>query len=50
MRMTVDLQEMFLKNNVMNGEKKIIEAWIDDPDIQNQGVQSRKEIYDREKK
>ena len=50
MRMTVDLQEMFLKNNVMNGEKKIIEAWIDDPNIQNQGVQSRKEIYDREKK
>ena len=50
MRMTVDLQEMFLNNNVMNGEKKIIEAWIDDPDIQNQGVQSRKEIYDREKK
>ena len=50
MRMTVDLQEMFLKNNVMMGEKKVIEAWIDDPDIQNQGVQSRKEIYDREKK
>lgn len=50
MRMTVDLQEMFLKNNVMMGEKKIIEAWIDDPNIQNQGVQSRKEIYDREKK
>ena len=50
MRMTVDLQEMFLKNNVMMGEKKVIEAWIDDPNIQNQGVQSRKEIYDREKK
>ena len=50
MRMTTDLQDMFIKNNVMMGEKKIIEALIDDPSIENQGVQSRKEIYDREKK
>ncbi len=47
MGMTVDLQEMFLKNNVMMGEEKIIEAWIDDPSIENQGVSSRKELYDK---
>ena len=50
MRMTTDLQELFIKNNVMMGKKKIIEALVDDPGIENQGVQSRKEIYDREKK
>ena len=50
MRMTVDLQEIFLKDNVMRGEKKIIEALIDDPGIENQGITSRKDIYDREKK
>jgi hypothetical protein len=33
----------------MRGEKKIIEALIDDPGIENHGVTSRKEIYDREK-
>ena len=49
MRMTVDLQEIFLKDNVMRGEKKIIEALIDDPGIENQGITSRKDIYDREK-
>lgn len=45
MRMTTDLQDMFIKENIMNGERKIIEAMVDDPSIENQGVQSRKELY-----
>lgn len=49
MRMTVDLQEVFLETNVMNKERRIIEAYVDDPNIENRGVSSRKEIYDREK-
>lgn len=50
MRKTVDLQTAFIENNIMLGNPRIIEAMVDDPDIANQGVSSRKQIYSREAK
>ena len=46
MSTTVDLQLRFLETNVIEGKKRIIEAWISDPDIyKGSGPQSRKELY-----
>ena len=43
---TFDLQIDFLEKNVMQGKKRIIEAWISDPDVwKGAGPQSRKELY-----
>ena len=43
---TLDLQLDFLEKNVMQGNKRIIEAWITDPDVwKGAGPQSRKELY-----
>ena len=43
---TLDLQLDFLENNVIQGKKRIIEAWISDPDVyKGAGPQSRKELY-----
>ena len=43
---TLDLQIDFLEKNVMQGKKRIIEAWISDPDVwKGVGPQSRKELY-----
>ena len=43
---TFDLQRRFLETNVMQGKKRIIEAWISDPDVyKGFGPQSRKELY-----
>ena len=43
---TLDLQIKFLENNVIQGEKRIIEAWISDPDVwTGSGPQSRKDLY-----
>ena len=46
MRTTFDLQKRFLETNVMEGKKRIVEAWISDPDVwKGAGPQSRKEMY-----
>ena len=43
---TFDLQIKFLESNVIQGKKRIIEAWISDPDVwKGSGPQSRKELY-----
>jgi len=43
---TFDLQLDFLEKNVMQGKKRIIEAWISDPDVwKGAGPQSRKDLY-----
>ena len=43
---TFDLQMRFIETNVMNGQRRIIEAWVDDPGVyKGVGVQSRKELY-----
>lgn len=43
---TTDLQFKFLENNVMKDKRRIVEAWIDDPDVwKGSGPQSRKELY-----
>lgn len=43
---TVDLQMKFLESNVMGGKKRILEAWIDDPNVwKGHGPQSRKDLY-----
>jgi predicted esterase len=43
---TLDLQLDFLEKNVIEGKKRIIEAWISDPDVwKGAGPQSRKELY-----
>ena len=48
METTMDLQRRFLETNVMQGKKRIIEAWISDPDVyKGVGVQSRKELYSK---
>ena len=45
---TMDLQERFLQTNVIEGKKRIIEAWISDPDVyKGFGPQSRKELYSK---
>lgn len=46
METTFDLQLKFLENNVMQGDKRVIEAWVSDPDVyKGYGPQSRKELY-----
>ena len=46
MKTTMDLQKRFLETNVIEGKKRIIEAWISDPDVyKGFGPQSRKELY-----
>ena len=46
METTLDLQLDFLETNVMQGKKRIIEAWLSDPDVyKGAGPQSRKELY-----
>ena len=46
METTLDLQLKFLENNVMQGDRRIVEAWISDPDVyKGFGPQSRKELY-----
>lgn len=43
---TLDIQFKFLECNVMQQKKRIIEAWISDPDVwKGAGPQSRKELY-----
>ncbi len=43
---TLDLQLKFLESNVSKGNKRIIEAWISDPDVwKGAGPQSLKDIY-----
>ena len=43
---TLDLQIRFLETNVMQGKKRVVEAWISDPDVyKGAGPQSRKDIY-----
>lgn len=46
MSTTFDLQIKFLETNVIEGKKRIVEAWVDDPMVyKGAGVQSRKELY-----
>ena len=46
MNTTFDLQDKFLKTNVMQKKMRIVEAWIDDPNVyKGAGPQSRKELY-----
>lgn len=46
MTTTFDLQKRFLESNVIQGKKRIIEAWLSDPDVyKGAGPQSRKELY-----
>ena len=46
MHSTFDLQLDFLEENVIQGKKRIIEAWISDPDVwKGTGPQSLKDIY-----
>lgn len=43
---TFDLQLDFLEKNVMQKKKRIVEAWISDPDVwKGAGPQSRSELY-----
>jgi predicted esterase len=45
---TLDLQLKFLETNVIEGKRRIVEAWIEDPNIyKGSGVQSRKELYSK---
>lgn len=49
METTFDLQMRFIETNVMQGKRRIIEAWVDDPDVyKGVGVQSRKDLYGNE--
>ena len=46
MQTTFDLQLDFLEKNIMQGKKRIIEAWITDPDVwKGSKYKSRKDIY-----
>lgn len=46
METTLDLQFRFIETNVIQGKKRIVEAWISDPDVyKGTGPQSRKELY-----
>lgn len=46
MEETTALQFAFLETNVIEGKKRIVEAWIEDPDIRKgSGPQSRNELY-----
>lgn len=43
---TLDLQMRFIETNVIQGKKRVLEAWISDPDVyKGFGPQSRKELY-----
>lgn len=43
---TLDIQLRFIETNVIMGKKRIVEAWVSDPDVyKGTGVQSRKELY-----
>ena len=43
---TTDLQFKFLECNVMGGKDRIVETWIEDPNVyKGSGPQSRKELY-----
>lgn len=42
---TIDLQTSFLEKNVMQKQKRIIEAMVSDPKIVDAGVSSLKELY-----
>ena len=42
---TVDLQMAFIENNILLGQRRIIEALISDPEIVPAGVKSLKELY-----
>ena len=43
---TFDLQLDFLEKNVIQGKKRIIEAWISDPDVwKGSQLKSRKDLY-----
>ena len=46
METTTDLQKAFLERNVMKKKERIVEAWINDPDVhKGHGPQSRDELY-----
>lgn len=45
---TTDLQMAFIENNIMLGQRRIVEAYISDPEIVPGGIKSRKEIYGRD--
>ena len=46
MNTTLDLQIKFLECNVMGGKDRIVEVWIEDPNVyKGSGPQSRKELY-----
>ena len=46
MSTTLELQLKFIQTNVMQGKKRVIEAWVSDPDVyKGAGPQSRKELY-----
>lgn len=43
---TLDIQMRFLETNVIERKNRIVEAWIEDPDVyKGAGVQSRKDLY-----
>lgn len=43
---TFDLQTDFIETNILEGKRRIIEAWVSDPDVyKGFGPQSRKELY-----
>lgn len=43
---TLELQMKFIETNIMQGKKRVVEAWISDPDVyKGAGPQSRKELY-----
>ena len=43
---TTDLQFRFIETNIMQGKKRVVNAWISDPDVyKGTGPQSRKELY-----
>jgi acetyl esterase/lipase len=46
MATTFDLQTKFIETNVMQKKMRIVEAWVDDPNVyKGSGPQSRKELY-----
>ena len=46
MATTTDIQKRFLETNVMRGKKRIVEAWVSDPDVyKGNAPRSRKDLY-----
>ena len=46
MATTTDIQKRFLETNVMQGKKRIVEAWVSDPDVyKGNAPRSRKDLY-----